>query len=77
MSASSPAVGQRWLRDRDGHEVAITGILDNHRGDVLEIAYRRVQEDGALVGSTSRSMPHTFTRRFTLADKETRDGSAG
>jgi hypothetical protein len=77
MSAPSPAVGQRWLRNHNGHEVAITGILDNHRGDVLEIAYRRVQEDGALVGSTSRSMPHTFTRRFTLADKETRDGSAG
>jgi hypothetical protein len=77
MSAPSPAVGQRWTRTRDGQPVRITEVIDTHRGDVLEIAYRRVQEDGALVGSTSRSMPHTFTRRFTLADKETRDGSAG
>ncbi|MDF2506341.1 MAG: hypothetical protein K0Q52_200 [Microbacterium sp.] len=48
----------------------MVGITDNARGDVLALAYRYVDDNGTFTSPRRENLPYTFTRSYTLTDKE-------
>lgn len=56
-------IGQVWRRKRGVITRAeILDIRDNHRGDILEICYRLIREDGGKGGSHWVMPQHLFSR---------------